>query len=295
MCKKKIQFTIENENNGSLPFLDTVIIREGENIKFKVYRKPTNKDDFVHYLSAHDEKTKSGVLIGFYLRALRVCSDEYIDEEIRYINQTFVKLGYPKGMLALSLKKARNIRQRGETEEKPSVNYLIVPNSDLTGALSNVLRPTGLVVVCDSGKKIGEMVKHKRNSLDNENSVVYKIPCNSCDSAYYGETYRGLEKKVREHRADVRYHRPTSAIVNHIDKKGHLPNWEGAMVLEKGMNKQRRKVLEALHISLNENMNQRTGDMKWTKTVATVVAGERIKRKSHLRPHTPGLIPCDPT
>ena len=48
----------------------TLIIRSGKGAKFKVYRKPTNKDDFIHFFSAHDRRTKSGVVIGFFLRAI---------------------------------------------------------------------------------------------------------------------------------------------------------------------------------------------------------------------------------
>ena len=39
----KIQFILEKEINGKLPFLDTMIMRSGHTAKFKVYRKPSNK------------------------------------------------------------------------------------------------------------------------------------------------------------------------------------------------------------------------------------------------------------
>ena len=54
----KIQFTIENEEDGQLAFLDTCIIRTRTCFKFKVYRKPTNKEDYVHFYSVHSERTK---------------------------------------------------------------------------------------------------------------------------------------------------------------------------------------------------------------------------------------------
>lgn len=88
---EKTKFTMEN--NGSLPFPDTMIMRTEDSIKFKVYLKPTKEDDFLNYLSAHDEKIKSGVIIGFYVCALHICSQDYMDEEINYINRTFDKLG----------------------------------------------------------------------------------------------------------------------------------------------------------------------------------------------------------
>ena len=84
-----IQFTVEREQEGKIPFLDTLIRKRGDRVRFSVYRKPTNKDDFIHYLSAHSERTKSGVVIGFFLRAIRICSREYLEEEFDCIEKSF--------------------------------------------------------------------------------------------------------------------------------------------------------------------------------------------------------------
>lgn len=86
---ERIQFTIEEENNGCLPFLDTLIMKTNEGTRFKVFRKRTNKNDFVHFYSAQSERTKSGIVLGFMLRAKRICSKEYINEEMDYIMKTF--------------------------------------------------------------------------------------------------------------------------------------------------------------------------------------------------------------
>ena len=40
-----IQFTVEQETENVLPFLDTVVHRVENIAKFSVYRKPINKDD----------------------------------------------------------------------------------------------------------------------------------------------------------------------------------------------------------------------------------------------------------
>ena len=76
----------------------------------------------------------------------------------------------------------------------------------------------------------------------------------------------------------------------------HLPNWEGAAILEKDIDKTKRKVLEALYIAVNKNINQRTGDVKWCMTSAAYTWAERIKRRGgHLGPRTPGSGEIDPT
>ena len=94
----KIQFTLEKENRGTIAFLDTEIVR-GDQVRFKVYRKPTNKECYVHYYSGHSDRVKRGVVIGFFLRAYRICSKEFLEEEIEHIMSSFTKLKYPKGLL----------------------------------------------------------------------------------------------------------------------------------------------------------------------------------------------------
>ena len=46
--EKKIQFTLEMEDNGVLPFLDILIKKQENGAKFAVYRKETNREDYIH-------------------------------------------------------------------------------------------------------------------------------------------------------------------------------------------------------------------------------------------------------
>ena len=73
----------------------------------------------------------------------------------------------------------------------------------------------------------------------------------------------------------MKNHRLSNALVDHIEREGHLPNWERAEVLEKGLSKRRRKVIEALYIATRDNINQKVGDIKWSKATATYAAKGR--------------------
>ena len=61
----KIQLTVEEERDERLPFLDTIITRTDTGPVFNVYRKPTNKNDFVHFFSNHSRRTKEDIATGF--------------------------------------------------------------------------------------------------------------------------------------------------------------------------------------------------------------------------------------
>ena len=104
-----IQFTVEEEENESLPFLDTVITRRDSGPVFRVYRKPTNKDDFVHYFSHHRRRTKGDIVTGFFLRALRVCCPETLEDEMQYVINSFIRLQYPLGLLLRMRHRATSI------------------------------------------------------------------------------------------------------------------------------------------------------------------------------------------
>ena len=114
----KIQFTLEKEQDAQLPFLDASILRTENNFKFKVFRKPTNKEDYVHFYSAHADRVKIGIVIGFFLRALRICDDDYLQEEIQHIYETFERLKYPKGFLIQQRKKAEEIIKKKNRRNK---------------------------------------------------------------------------------------------------------------------------------------------------------------------------------
>ena len=118
-----IQFTLESETNQELPFLDVRIIRTIENLQFKVYRKQTNKEDYIHYYSGHNQRIKTGVLIGFFLRAYRVCSSIYLEEELNHIIDMFSKLKYPLWTILKCKHKAKNIRETSPTTVKQDVAF----------------------------------------------------------------------------------------------------------------------------------------------------------------------------
>ena len=108
---------MEEEYDEKLPFLDMMLHWDGNNLKFSVYRKPANRDDFIHY-SAHDARTKLGIVIGFYLRALRICDAEFLNDELDYIAKAFGNICCPKNFLEGCLAKARAIRRRPKLKDK---------------------------------------------------------------------------------------------------------------------------------------------------------------------------------
>lgn len=269
--EEKIQFTLETEIEGKLPFLDVLIIRKQDMARFKVYRKKTNREDYIHYFSAHNDRVKSGVIIGFFLRAYRICSEEYLEEETEHIFDSFLRLKYPKAFIIRCMQKAKKIK-RASTSQRPRVNerIIVAPRSGRTQVIGRYLRKAGVQLVENAGSKIGEIV-NKRTGKRAEDSVVYTVPCSKCPKAYYGETYRGVKKRIGEHKSDIRQHKDTSSFVIHIDKYQHLPDWGKTDVIWRGGDKAKRKMIESAVIETMPNINSKRGDFTLAPILARIM------------------------
>ena len=275
----RIQFTWEEEQENQLPVLDVMIKRDSNHEpRFAVYRKPTCKDDYIHYLSAHSERVKSGVIIGLFLRALRICSPEYLDDEFNHVIEAFKRLHYPEGMLLRLKRTAIAIKERGPREpQRETRPIIVVPHSPLTEQLEAHLGQH-LRIATPSQTKIGEMVKTARARHTPEDSVVYKIPCgdDSCEEAYYGQTCRGLKKRLSEHIRAFKNGDDNSAFLRHAYRTDHPPGWTKAQIIHKGISsKKKRLFLESAVIRSCKNFNsglRQLGDFSLARLTALAVA-----------------------
>ena len=270
-----IQFTLENEEHGTLPFLDVLIIKCGNDVKYKVHRKKTNQEDYIHFLSAHSDRIKSGVVIGFFLRAIRICSEEYLDEEVKHIFEIFMKLMYPKAFLIRCLQKAKKIRcsskSSNSVRNRSPQKVLVVPSNSKTSHISKLLKSAGVKIVEKAGIKIGDMIKNKNKDKTCQDSIVYKVPCSGCSKSYLGETHRGLKKRTQEHRRDIKNHKSTSSFVIHIDQCQHLPEWDKSEILWCGEGRRRRKIMESAVIETLPNINSKRGDYALSSILASMI------------------------
>ena len=80
-----------------MPFLDCLIIREGNNLEVKVYKKPTHTGQYIHYTSNVAPNIKTSVISALTRRAKLVCTkNDYLTEELQYFKKTMLLNGYPK-------------------------------------------------------------------------------------------------------------------------------------------------------------------------------------------------------
>ena len=77
-----VNFTMETECNGMLPFLGIHLLNRSPQIETKVYLKPTNLSLLLHYQSHVNNRYKQGLLRTMLDRAYRLssCWSHFSDE-----------------------------------------------------------------------------------------------------------------------------------------------------------------------------------------------------------------------
>ena len=225
-------------------------------------------------------------LPSFFLRAFRICSEEYLEDECSYIMEAFKRLEYPLGLLNRLKKKAqqslkRNPSSESDKTEEKETNYLVVPYSKRAEPVTRFLSSVGVKVVHASGRKAKDLISRGRTvrGADNADSVIYKIPCAGCPSSYIGETSRGVKKRTYEHKNDLRHHRTSNSLVVHAEDHGHLPDWDNVQVLHSGMDRKARKTTEAAYITTTKTTNHREGFVRLAVAAAELVLAEAGRRQ----------------
>ena len=97
------------------------------------------------------------------------------------------------------------------------------------------------------------IVRNKKE--ENETQIgVYKIPCKDCNLAYYGESGRGLDIRLLEHKRAYANHASNSALVQHSLDKDHRINWDETTMIFNTTDIGIRRLIEGAAIDQGNSM-----------------------------------------
>ena len=125
----QIQYTIEYENDyEELNFLDVTIRNNlNQSYDFAVYRKPAITNVQIKPHSNICPNIAVGVFKGFLSRALHICSESYLAQEIEFLINVFAENGHSITVLEKVAKEYMN----NITSVKDKVNIETIKNSKI--------------------------------------------------------------------------------------------------------------------------------------------------------------------
>ncbi|PFX30457.1 hypothetical protein AWC38_SpisGene4745 [Stylophora pistillata] len=114
-----IDFTMELQENGSLPLLGMDVIRNGCRLDTMVYRKPTEKGLLLHYHSHVDARYKRSLLITMLNRAFQLSSTwTFFHEECERLKEIFSRLPYPDDLVQSTIRRFVQSKVSGDSHTR---------------------------------------------------------------------------------------------------------------------------------------------------------------------------------
>ncbi|EYC29522.1 hypothetical protein Y032_0006g3016 [Ancylostoma ceylanicum] len=288
-----IKLTRDKPTDGWLSFLN-VQVRITKGVYWtKWYRKPSNKNILVHFLSAHPSHMKRAVVTNMFRTAAKVCSGRAEKEEsLELARQIAMSNGY-EGHVSTSKRRRQLLpRNRDPTIAEKIPFCLPFISDEVSTAIRQCLRRSALnnivsVVEIPPGNLKRQLVRNRMydrfcitpncvvcptgkpgNCMCS--GVIYLITCISCGEEYIGETARPLCARIREHLDGKQRSRESTPLGNHRRVQHDGANFDvNVKILAQEPETSARKTLEALWIQAkNPKMNRKEECLSITRELA---------------------------
>ena len=251
-----IKFTMEIEQDLSIPFLDVRITRTAEGkASHQVYRKPTHTDRYLNFKSFHHPSVLQSVSSTLIRRAHDISDEEHLQQELQHIKTALTSInGYPPRKVKTSLPRPR-------TPAPPHLASVFLPYiGQASHKIQRILKNVNIQVRHrSSGKLHSKLFTHKDRKPPDTQPGVYKIPC-ECGQFYVGETGRSLRTRLKEHQTSFRRNEwEKSAIVKHAQQQNHRIDWSNAELITSIKHWHTRRVREAIEILQHDTVPQESG------------------------------------
>lgn len=254
---RRIQFTVEEEIDNQLNFLDMTVIKEVTNLKTKWLHK-NEKCRYLDYLSESPFTHKKMVAISLIDRAISLSHPLFRPESLNKVRNSLEMNNYPRKFINWIVKERVERFYNGHEDKKDeNKDYFVsIPYvKGLTENLSKKLKKFEVAVSAKPMKKVKEKLYSKMKykiEKDKKKDVIYKIDCKRCNVSYIGETKQFLKKRVAAHKSSVNTKKVNSSgLSKHAIHNRHSFNFESPKIVDVFHNHNQRLIAESLYIKKN--------------------------------------------
>lgn len=262
---EKIQFTVELENEGSLPFLDVCVHRtEQQKLTTNWYTKPTSSGVILNYLSTHSLGYKINAIHNILNRAVNLSAPVYHNQNLEKVKNILYNNNYPKHFVNRIISELLpKIKNKNNNIIQTTKKYYKIPYiPELSQKLKRTLKTDNKELVFYNMKTVGLLYSRIKdpNKKEQTSGLIYEIPCLDCDKVYIGQTKQYLNNRMKQHKYDLKdsKNREKTALCSHFFVENHRFDFPNVKILEKEKQYRKRNILEMIHINLSESVNFRS-------------------------------------
>jgi len=256
------------------------IKKEGKDVIFNLYQKPTCSGRYLHYLSNHPWIHKRGIICGMVDKIINLTHPKFHQENITQLIHTLLDNGYPLNIIFDTIHKIINkhIIQNSTTTSKENTKderrFFTIPYIKHFSEKYSKFRDK-FKLAYSINNKLNNFIKTGKDKIEHmqQMGVVYHINCNNCDASYVGQTKRKLETRIKEHQRDINKKTGTlSTISLHRQEEAHEFDWENVKILDKEQSYSKRLTSEMLHIKRQKSpLNIQSDTIFFPENYTTIV------------------------
>ncbi|BHF83033.1 hypothetical protein SprV_0802617400 [Sparganum proliferum] len=244
----QIQFTMEEETNAVLSFLDVQVSRQEDGIlQTGVFRKATDTEKILHYNSNHPLSHKRSCVRTLFHRIHTHRNTEAENlRECKTLWHLFLANGYPRSFVNKCLCR-RHTKTDGEKKQRPEIFRVLPYVRNVSEATEHTLRPLSVGVGHRPEATIRRLIMQPKDWLPpaDTSGVIYRVKCLDCPANYCGMTDKRLRTRMHEHTLAVRRKDGRSHVAMHCLENNHTFGFDGAQVPGRAESKLAREVIEA--------------------------------------------------
>ena len=207
-----LKFTMEREENGSIPFLDMQILHHKRDLSSTWYNKPTDTGLIMNYHALAPKRYKHSVVSGFVHRIYRACSSwQLFHESLEKAKCVLERNQYPPTFYEPIIKQTLDTilattevtsstspDQTNAEKKQVFVQYRGKVSEDYARSLHRIQAPCTLIMTLRKLKTVLPSLKTPVPKMF-RSGVVYKLTCPRCTACYVGQTSRHLQSRFKEH------------------------------------------------------------------------------------------------
>ncbi|XP_058819272.1 uncharacterized protein LOC131682082 [Topomyia yanbarensis] len=253
----KLQFAIEEEENGKLKFLDMMLTRNQNRIE-RIWLPKQSEGRYLDFNSESPYSHKCNTAIALVDRAIKLSDCKNRPVAIKTAKNILRVNHYPDWFVHKILKervhKHYNSLQTGK-DKTTEVTYASVPYvPGLSEKLAKIFKKHNTRLAFKPRDKIKNRIFTKLKDPippGKQKNVVYSIPCGTDDGkVYIGQTGRKLETRVAEHKNDAKKNDARTGLSQHTLQVGHIFDFANTQILERIENQESRTTAEMFHIKM---------------------------------------------
>ena len=198
--EERVQWTMELEEERSLPFTDILITRLDNKLITKVYRKATHTNKYINWRSCNAKEILIGTMKTLIFRAHKLCDlQEDLQDELLFLKDTFISNDFPPRVVG----RIFSTYKPGEKQKMESFDYTLclpfVPG--FSENLKRELQKQGIRVAFRRGQTLESLLCRLkcREPITKSKNNIYKRNCKTCNFTCIGETRQYQECRDRGH------------------------------------------------------------------------------------------------